>query len=191
MSKLIIAIVLAVLVSLFVARVVLAQEPDQVQDRRPEPELVVGFEANGTVGERVALSAYLVDPAGNPIRGQTVTFLLDVKFMNVITSIELGQDVTDETGLALILNTPRTSGEVTIRARFEGNDVFAEASSFDVITVAEGDPVFEQIEPFRIPGANVSLVVAVLVIIWTTYLGVVGLFFRISRQGESGEEVGR
>lgn len=190
MGKFLIAIALAVTATLLAASWALAQEPEQQSELGPEPDLILGFEVDGAVGERIALSAYLVDPAGNPIRGQAVTFSIDVDFMNVITTLELGQRVTDETGLALLLHDPRSAGDQTIRARFDGNDVFAAVSTFDVLTVAEGEGVFEQIEPFRIPGANVSLVVAVLVILWSTYLAVIGLFFLISHDGGASEEAG-
>lgn len=172
------------LTALFVA-LAMAITPMRGIAQQPEPELVLGFEAESKIGKGLAVAAYLVDPAGNPIQGEVVTFSIDAKFMNTLGRVKIGEATTDETGLALLLYMPRLSGERTIKAQFLGNDVFAATDTLKPILVAEGPEVFSEEIPFRIPGANIGVVIGVLIVIWALYLLIVGLFWRISRAGDS------
>ena len=154
--------------------------------QQPQPEIILGFATEPVVGEESAIVAYLLDPAGNPIQGELVTFSVDAEFMNTIGRLDIGRMYTDENGLALLVHTPKLSGEKSVKASFAGNEIFAPAQSIRSIEVAAGDETYEQEAIFRIPGVNIGIVVVVLIAIWSTYLSVVGLFWLISRAG-SGE----
>lgn len=155
--------------------------PAQVAAQQPVPDLTLGFQPESAVGDEVALGAYLLDPAGNPIRGERVTFSTDVEFMNTLGTVVIGRATTDENGLALLVHEPKTQGERTITARFAGNEVFAPAETSQPISIAPGPPTYHAEALFRIPGANVGTVVAVLGVVWGLYLLVVGLFLLIAR----------
>ncbi len=143
---------------------------------QPEPRLVLGFQPQAFTGERVVLSAYLMDPAGNPISGQPISFSMDAEFMNVLGNVQIGRATTDQTGLAAFVYEAKSEGSHAVTAAFAGNQVFAPAAASSSLTVKQGVPTFIEPEPFRIPGANISTLVLVLGTVWGLYL-VVGLYF--------------
>lgn len=143
---------------------------------QPEPRLVLGFQPQATTGERLVLSAYLMDPAGNPISDQPVSFSMDAEFMNVLGDVRIGQATTDQTGLAAFVYEAKSEGNHTVSASFAGNQVFLPANAANPLTVQPGTPTFVEPQPFRIPGANISTLVLALGTVWGLYL-VVGLYF--------------
>ncbi|MBI4202926.1 MAG: hypothetical protein HY532_07440 [Chloroflexi bacterium] len=157
--------------------------------QQPMPELVVGFSPEATTGERLVVAAYLLDPFGNPISGQTVSFSTDVDFLNIEGSIEIGRAVTDDQGLAYFLYIPKSVGERTITASFAGNSVFAPTSASAPLTVLEGSATYMEEYPFRIPGADIRLVVFALAVVWGLFLFVTVLFWLIRRAGEETSSV--
>ena len=100
---------------------------ENIAAQQPTPELILGFEGQASLGEAVAVSAYLVDPAGNPIQGETVTFSIDAEFMNTLGRVEIGRATTDSTGLVLIMYQPTLTDQRTIAAKFGGNEIFEAA----------------------------------------------------------------
>ncbi|MBI4313072.1 MAG: Ig-like domain repeat protein [Chloroflexi bacterium] len=155
---------------------------------QPVPLLALGFEPETATGDRIVVSAYLMDPASNPISGQEVTFRIDAEFMNTLGNVDVGTATTDNAGLAYILYAPKSEGEHTITARFVGNEVFAPASAESAITVTPGAATYQQEQPFRIPGADIRLVVVALSLVWGLYLVVTVLFWLISRSGSQASQ---
>lgn len=152
---------------------------------QPVPQLVPGFQPQAPTGSRLVVAAYLIDPVGNPISGQAVTFSSDAEFMNTLGNIQIGQAVTDDTGLASFVYIPKSVGAHTITARFAGNAVFAPVAASSPLQVTEGEATYQEEQPFRIPGANVNLVALILTTVWGLYFVVTILFWRISRSGKS------
>jgi hypothetical protein len=154
---------------------------DTAVAQTPAARLVLEIEAESRVGRQVAVGAYLVDPAGNPVRGELVTFYADVEFMNTLDNMEIGRALTDDTGLAFLAYRLKRSGDQTIVARFSGNEVFDGAEASASLRVAPGPQTYELETPFRIPGVNVYIVGLVLAAVWGIYLGTMALFWLISR----------
>ncbi|MBI4339234.1 MAG: Ig-like domain-containing protein [Chloroflexi bacterium] len=152
--------------------------------QQPIPQLVLGVQPSSPVGNPMVVAGYLLDPAGNPISGQTVAFSTEAEFMNTLGSFEIGQAVTDDRGLAYVQYVPKEVGTSTITARFAGNDVFAPLTTSSPLEVTEGKATYKQERPFRIPGADVRLVVVLLSGVWSLYLLVTVLFWLISRAGD-------
>lgn len=173
-SRIIVAIALLALAALAPVVALAAQ---------PEPDLALGFPAKAKVGERIVLSAYLMDPAGNPISDQKVAFSTEAEFMNTLGTVEIGSAKTDEKGLAYLLYTPKSEGDQTITVKFAGNSVFASASATKPLTVTPGTASYEEERPFRIPGADIRLVVFALSLAWGLYLIAASLIWLISRSG--------
>ncbi len=147
----------------------------------PEPNLTLGFQSEGSVGSDIALGRYLMDPAGNPIRDVEITFFIDADFMNTIDNIEIGTIKTDENGLALIRYTLKQEGERTITAEFVGNEIFDATKASEPLKVVPGPETYVEERPFRMPGANITMVAIVLVGVWGLYLIAVLRFWYISR----------
>ncbi len=146
-----------------------------VSAQQPEPRITIGFQEEATAGETIAVSAYLIDPAGNPIYDAEVSFALDVEFLNVTDDVELGHAVTDETGLALIEYEPRIEGTNSITAIFDGNEVFAPATATSQLEVESGGQLYREFRPYRIPGANVWMTTAVIATVWIIFIICLGL----------------
>lgn len=163
---------------------------------KPVPDLLFTFRipraapdetemARVTAGDRMTLSAFLIDPAGNPVYGQEIVFIATDKFMNVSGQLELGRARTDGSGLAELPIIPRREGETLVTASFAGNDVFAAVEASESLEVAGGEQLYEEHVPFRIPGANVWMVTAILGSLWGIYFIAMGYGVHIARSGDS------
>ena len=105
---------------------------------QPVPDLHLGLDESVAVGDPVIVTAYLVDPAGNPIRGVEIEMTRDAKFLNVSGNVALGKPLTDDDGRATVTYIPATEGEITIIASFAGSEVFAPVTSTQVLTGLPG-----------------------------------------------------
>lgn len=153
---------------------------------QPEPQVVLGFQPQAQAGEAIAVAAYLVDPVGNPIMGEEITFTIASTFLNVDGPMEIGSATTDANGLALLPYAPRIGGERVVTARFAGNEVFAPARASEALLVTQGPNLYEEFSPLRIPGANIWMASAVLAVVWGVFLYICVLIWRIAFLGASG-----
>ncbi|MHC4066609.1 MAG: Ig-like domain-containing protein [Planctomycetota bacterium] len=158
-------------------------EPADAQ--QPEPDLHLGFVESVTAGEPVIISAYLVDPAGNPIRGVPINLSRNATFLNISGGVSLGTRLTDVTGLATVTYSPATEGEIAVTATFSGTEVFAPATASRTLEVMPGPGLYREVSPFRVPGTNVWMVVGILTAIWSVYLVAFGAMFRIGRASDA------
>ena len=143
--------------------------------QQPVPLVHIGIEESALPGEIIAISAYLVDPLGNPVYDTEIHFSYAVEFLNTEDSVEIGTAITDDTGLALTTWEPRSEGEVNITASFEGNEVFAPATSVGTLKVLPGEQLYRELPPYRIPGANVWLTTALITTVWVIFIGALAL----------------
>lgn len=150
---------------------------------QPPSDLVLDFVSEAEAGEEIAVAAHLVDPAGNPISGERISFTAELSFLNNTGEADIGSAVTDSTGLAMMLYAPRTEGELAISAAFEGNAVYAPSRSSQVLRVLPGPELYQEATPLRIPGANIWMVSTILAIVWGLYCFVMLLVLRITRIG--------
>lgn len=185
--RLLIAGLLMLPLMLVATGTVSAQEPDGTEPEEvlegPVPIIIVDFEDSTQVGENIVIAAYLQDPAGNPIAGEFITFYLDMDFMNTLGQMGIGNDVTDSTGLAFTTYEAKVVGERNVTARFGGNVVFLPAEAAAPISIAPGPATYEEEIPFRIPGANVWMIVLALGVTWSIFLGVTWIIVLIGRSG--------
>lgn len=168
-------IVTAALAAWWIPSTVSAAEKD------PQPQLLLGFQTSTAAGQPIALSAYLVDPAGNPIRGEAVHFSMRTTFLNTGGELDLGDPVTGSAGLALLEFTPRIEGRDTITASFAGDSVFAPANASRKLQVEAGPQLYEVDSPFRIPGADIWMVTGILGVVWGLYLIALIMGVRVAR----------
>lgn len=177
-----IALGLCLLAALNVAPVA-AQEKD--------PQLLVLADRESAVGRVMSIEARLLDAGGSPVPDQVVTFFLDAEFLNTSGLVEIGRARTDKTGRAVLSYTLRQSGERTITARFDGNGLLGSAGASQALSVAQGPQTYVEKPPFRIPGANIVMVTAVIVATWGLLLVVIVLLGLISAEGSQPSEAAR
>lgn len=152
---------------------------------QPEPQLIVGLPEEAGLGEHILIAAYLLDPVGNPVAGQGITFFVEAEFMNTLGLMEIGQSKTDESGLAVFTYEVKLAGDRNITARFAGNDVFASASASVPILIAYGGETYIEEMPFRVPGLNVWAVVTLIGLVWGIYLFVGAMLIVLARARDS------
>lgn len=174
--------IFALLAIAFVLALVAVPAAASAAASQPQPQLLLGFQTSTTAGQPIALSAYLVDPAGNPIAGQTVHFALHATFLNAASDLDIGDPVTDSTGLALVQFTPRIDGKNVITATYDGGAVFASNQVTGALDVQPGPQLYDVQPPFRIPGADIWMVTGILGVVWGLYLIALFMGFRVARQ---------
>ena len=150
-----------------------------VSAEQPVPDLYLEFEESVVAGDPVVISAYLVDPAGNPISGVPIDLSREATFLNVSSAVPLALPLTDVTGLATIVYAPASEGEITVTARFAGTEVFAPVTSSNSLIVQPGPELYREEPPFRVPATNVWMVVGIVAAVWSLYLVAFGALFRI------------
>jgi hypothetical protein len=84
-------------------------------------ELNLTVPTSFTVGHNVTFSAKLTDSNGNPISGQTVSF--------IVNGTVYGTAVTDASGTARINYSPSSPGTVQVEATYSGQGTYAQSSS--------------------------------------------------------------
>ena len=90
------------------------------------PSLSLVAPTNWYRGAEGALSASLPTGAGQPMKGENISFYLDYDFFigldsgRVSDSIEIGRAVTDENGMARLKYAPRLAGDLKFEARYAG-----------------------------------------------------------------------
>ena len=153
--------------------------------QQPEPRVDLGFQREVALDEELVLWAYLLDPAGNPIRRAEIIFTVDVSFMNTLNRMELSRETTDDEGLAQIMYRPKLDGDLTITARFVGNEIFAPAESSEQLSVSPGGDTYVEEAPFRVPGADIRIMTTVIIILWGMYFYIVWKLWLVSRASPS------
>jgi hypothetical protein len=121
----------------------------------------------------LVLSAVLTTTDGRPLSDQPVDFYLYSEVFGP-RDVHIGAAKTDATGVALISYQPALRGRQTIKARFSGNENYAQAQTSSAIDVREVKPPFvpeplplASILPWLLPGIGV-----ILVSVWGALLGV-------------------
>lgn len=171
------SILIAVAIAVGLALPVAGARP--VSAEQPVPDLHLGFDESVEVGDPVIVSAYLVDPAGSPIRGASIDLTRNAKFLNVSGTVSLGTVLTDNTGLAAVTYIPASEGEITIIAAYAGSDVFAPVTESRILFALPGPELYREESPFRVPATNIWMVVGIVGTVWTFYLIAFGALFRI------------
>jgi hypothetical protein len=177
----------ALAASLAVALILAA--PASTRAQQPAPELTLALLTTGVedprAGEEVGAAAYLMDPSGNPIANRPIVFSVGNEFLNVTDQTEIARAMTDESGLAAIFFTPRVEGERTVTAAFAGDEVFTEAVATEAFQIGPGPQLHREVTPFRVPGANVWMVTAILATVWSVYIVAMLFGVHIALSGDS------
>lgn len=129
-----------------------------------------------TLGGHVTLRATLTDPHdGEPIRGALVTFEAPAfwgeEFQGMMV---IGSARTDRMGVATLTTQMRSSGDLEIRAVFEGVDGFAPVSASADLDVRGDVQLYESKAGIRVPWLNLWVLAAVIGLVWSLYF-LVGL----------------
>lgn len=165
----------------------------------PQPTgLAVDIPVAAAQGREIALAALLTDASGAPVQGEPLRFLVPTDLF-VTGWVEAGEVITDSSGVAVVHYRPGRTGDLRVRVSFDGDSAYLPSEVTSTLRITGGVPLYvpeaglsvPQLGPavafggapgFRVPTvAALSLTVLVLAI-WGTYLLVLRLVYRISRE---------
>lgn len=180
--------------------------------------LVLNTPKEGTAGRPLPISATLKDKNGQPLAGETVKFQAGIIFLETGGAIDIGEAVTDGSGVAHLEYVPQLGGPVWIIAQYQ------DAKSTVEVPLGEADHPFyrphvgielpapgeEVVFPkslmqlnddnsapetvFRLPGGIISWLLTfagTVFLVWFTYSRVMYNIFRISTAGQRPDTTAR
>jgi hypothetical protein len=123
------------------------------------------------IGQATDISASFQADSG-PITGMTVAFHEEVTFGGVTSDVDLGQAVTDASGVAQLMYEPRAAGihEIHVRYAYEDGEEEDAAASLEV--PAPGEQLYRSTSGVNIPGLNVWALMALVAAVWAILLSV-------------------
>lgn len=157
-----------------------AQEPSDNE----APRLQVGMPQEASLGDVVAIEARLTTADGAPIAGAQITFLSPVQLSEEVQGeMEIGVAKTDASGVAVLDYQMRRSGNVEIRARFNGDPTYAAQGAQAFVSVTGEKQLYTPEVGLNVPWLGPWLVALVIAAIWGMYLFVATRVFAIARSG--------
>ena len=182
-SRSAISLALAVLVWLLLAGAAHAQAPVGTVIELTMPD-------EGAVGQEMTVAARLADRSGSPVVGVEIVVQASLEFLNTSGDVDLGRGMTDEHGTTVLSFVPLTEGDTEILAIFDGTAAYGTAFGSATVHIQEGPPQYVDEAGIKVPGINVSLLVAVLGTVWGTYFIVMFRVFLIARDDSTVAEPG-
>ncbi len=180
------------------------------QSAKEATAIRVGAPAQLALGAVATVQAVLVDSTGIPIPNATVDFTNPATFLSASGEMVLAQARTNGNGQAVAQFTNTISGAITLHARFRGDDRYAPSDATTPINIGGDAQLYIPQVGVQIPGLNqpppmaasASLgrtsnflgpdipslwpsmsgwpIALILIIIWSLYVLVVGLVFRVA-----------
>ncbi|HKM75135.1 MAG TPA: hypothetical protein VJZ32_01800 [Candidatus Bathyarchaeia archaeon] len=150
-------------------------------------------------GSLLNIIARVTDRAGNPITGLIVSFYVSTEF----GMMSIGNNVTDTNGVARFTYPLASIRDMTVEAYFPGSGIYQSGNATAFLAPSNSGTVFVSIggETNNFPGGEGSffdtrlvgvsteisevlatIVLVVILCVWSTYAYVVGLVLRIKRQ---------
>jgi hypothetical protein len=182
-NRSVISAALAVLVWVLLGGLAHAQAPTGATIDLIAPEA-------GAVGQEMTVAARLTDRSGSPIAGAEILIQASLEFFNTAGDVELGRGTTDQRGAAIISFVPLTEGDTEILAVFDGDAAYGAAFASATVPVAAGPQQYVDEAGIKVPGINVSLLIAILGTVWGTYFVVMFRVFLIARDDSPAVESG-
>jgi len=173
----------------FTVQSVRAQTPQE------PTQIVVGAPAQADLGSLVTVQAVLADSQGRPISGAQIFFTTEATFLGVTKDVVLAQAVTNANGQAVAHFPNDSSGNLSLRAEFRGDEQYAASSTTTQLdSIGQGQvysdhfgtqtlginatlPLWQQTLQSAVSGWPVG---TALLLVWSMYLVAVGFVFRIA-----------
>jgi hypothetical protein len=174
------------------------------------PSLTLSASKQPQASQPLTLTAVLLNNQDDPIENATVKFYTEVDFFTTGT-VELGEEITNQQGVATFEYTPHIAGDRSISVRYrdiettipvnlaKADEPFyqpkagirlpapGEEVNVGIESLAPEETTDAPITVFRLPGGILSwllLFAVTVMLIWTTYFRVLYQVFRIPRVTE-------
>ncbi len=164
-----------------------------------EPTAIsVGAPSQASLGDVVTLQARLVDSSGAPVRKANVEFVVPRSFLDAQDDVVVASALTNQEGVALATWQVRSTGDLTMMARFGGSQSYAGSTASTQLSSTGDRQLYTPAAGVLIPGLNQAPawwpaglwplpsawpVVLVLLIVWSLYGVAAVQLFRIVRAG--------
>jgi hypothetical protein len=164
--------------------------------------MAIAVPANANLGQQVSLQARLVSEAG-PIPKAKVSFVVPATFLNNSADVVVAEATTDSQGLASTDFQARTTGSITVKAQFQGDDRYAASEATTTLEVSGSQQLYVQEAGIQLGGLNAAPlgqsgawphwslsgwpIAAVLIIVWSLYGTAVYFMSRISAEADELE----
>jgi len=143
-----------------------------------------------TLARETQISATLLKADGTPVSGAVIHFYAEASFAGVKGKLHLGQATTDAQGVAIFHYSPRSNGDLTLFAEFEGDNELQPAKAKTTLRVTGSPPLYRETAGIQVPGLNSWLLIAVLSGIWAI-LFTAGVFILSIARASSPASPGR
>jgi len=189
--------------------------PALAQGSQEATSVRIGAPASLGLGQRATIQAVLMDSAGKPIAKARVFFTSPLTFLNRSGDVVVAQAITNKEGQAVIEYESRGAGAMTLNAEFRGDEHYTPAKATAQIAVTGRKQLYVEHLAVLIPGLNtppfinpmVSLsagsgvtfyiaalwpamtgwpIAAVLIVVWSLYVFVAVLIFRVATDSPNG-----
>jgi hypothetical protein len=157
-----------------------------------EPEFTaisIGAPESAQLGDVVTLQARLVDRSGLAISKTRVDFLVPLSFLDGRDDVVVASALTNQDGLAVATWRVRSTGTLTVQARFIGDANYGGSAASTTLISSGDEHLYAPTAGVQVPVINEGplpsawLVVAVLAMVWSLYGIAAAQLFRISRSG--------
>ncbi|MBI3680398.1 MAG: Ig-like domain-containing protein, partial [Acidobacteria bacterium] len=188
------------------------------QDAREATAIRIGAPASLEAGQRAVIQAVLVDSAGKPIAKALIAFTSPAAFLNNSGDAVVATAVTNKGGQAVIEYEARSAGRLTLKAEYRGDERYAPAQASAQLNVSNSEQLYVEYVAVRIPGLNTPPFVnpwastrpgsgvtfyiaalwpamtgwpiaAVLIVVWSLYVFVAVMFFRVAAGSGAPQDV--
>jgi hypothetical protein len=161
--------------------------------------MAIAVPTTASLGQRVGLQARLVSASG-PIAKAKVSFVIPTTFLNNSGDVVVAEAVTDSDGLAATDFEARSTGSLSVKAQFRGDDRYAASEASAPVEVTGSQQLYVQEAGIQLGGLNAAPIgqtgawphwalsgwpiAAVLIIVWSLYGTAVYFMSRISADAD-------
>ncbi len=121
---------------------------------------------------------------GVPLASVAVSLYADASFGGVDSQVELGQTVTDQSGVAVVKFHPLSAGDHQISVQYVSpGESQPEVTTTSVSLPGVTSQLYQSTAGVKIPGLNVWLLIAVVATVWAVLLSVAWRVIAIAHAG--------
>ena len=173
--------------------------PEPMEEPTPRPErherdrlratlLELAVPGGVELGDEIHLEATLTDRAGVPIADAPVSFVLQTRWGELSDEMVLGTALTDVEGTASVVTDVRTSGDLELAVRFDGDDRYRPSLATGSMAVTGDQQLYEPEVGLDVPGLGVWVLVVLVAAVWGLYALVARQVVGIAGAAAQGDE---
>ena len=197
----------APLAAAFVLRALIAPDAALAQGAQELTTIRIGVPDHLTLGQRATVQALLVDGQGKPVAKAMIYFTAPANFLGRDGDMVVAEAITTQDGQAVTEYETNVAGPGALQAEFRGDSRYAPSKATAQINVAGDAQLYVEhtgadapaMASLHLPGYDLPTpiqafpslsgwpIAVALIVVWSVYLLVVVLNFRIAAAGRPGD----